>query len=614
MDRKTNHLTIISCLFLAIGTLAVYSPVRTHPFVNYDDQNYVTENAHVQAGLTWETFTWALTSTEADNWHPLTWLSHALDCQLYGLNPAGHHITNVLLHVLNVLLLFLLLTRVTGALGRSLMVAALFAVHPLNVESVAWVAERKNVLSTLFFLLALGAYGWYAVKPNVKRYLAMAALFALGLAAKPMVITLPFVLLLLDFWPLKRIEGWSAPSAPGLKERKTRKTRPGSASSDLTFPVATAPFSRLVLEKLPLLMLCAGSAVITIIAQNSYGAVRSLERFSLGLRLENAVISYAMYVWKAFWPTQLAVFYPYSRQPAAWQLGLSVLFLIAVSTLAWKERSVRGYLLAGWLWFLGTLVPVIGIVQVGDQAMADRYAYVPLIGIFVMVVWGGAEWAERLHFGVRPRTALAATILAILSFLAWRQVGYWRSYYDMWAHAAQVTKGNLAAEEGLSKAMLLEGRAEEALPGLEKAVRFNPRDPTRHANLGAALFQCGRLEDSVKEYVIAAEVASDTKVQSRSYESLATLYYGLGDYAKVRESYRQALKADPQGGPGMVLRLSESDEPTGDTYMQLGLLFEEMGQVSQARSAYEQALKLDPTLVLAKQSLDALTAPINRKK
>lgn len=615
MDQKPQHLTLFYCLFLAIATLAVYSSVRGHPFIDYDDQDYVTENAHVQAGLTWKTFTWALTSTEADNWHPLTWLSHALDCQLYGLNPAGHHITNVVLHVINVLLLFLLLTRVTGAMGRSLLVAALFALHPFNVESVAWVAERKNVLSTLFFLLALGAYGWYAVKPSIKRYLAVAGLFVLGLAAKPMVITLPFVLLLLDFWPLKRIEGWNEPSAPSLKERKSRKARSKGTASDLTLPVATAPFSRLVLEKLPLLVFCAGSAVITIIAQNASGAVRSLERFSFGLRLENAIVSYAMYVWKAFWPTRLAMFYPYSKEgPASWQLGSSLLFLLAVSALVWKERTARRYLLTGWLWYLGTLVPVIGLVQVGDQAMADRYAYLPLIGIFVMVVWATAEGAERWQIGVRPRAAVAVMILAILSFLAWRQVGYWRSYYDVWAHAAEVTKNNLAAEEGMSKALMAEGRAEEALPGLEKAARLNLGDPIRHANLGTALLQCGRPQDAVKEFTTAADVASNPKMQSRAYESVATVYDELGDYAKVRESYQRALRADPQGGPGMVERLSEdaANDPTGPRYLQLGLLLQEIGQISQARAAYEQALKLDSTLELAKQSLDALPAGTNQ--
>lgn len=608
MDRNRTHLTFISCVLLVIATLAVYSSVRIHPFVSYDDQDYVTQNTHVQAGLTWKTFTWALTSTEADNWHPLTWLSHALDCQLYGLNPAGHHITNLLLHVLNVLLVFLLLTRVTGAMGRSLLVAALFALHPLNVESVAWVAERKNVLSTLFFLLALGAYGWYAVKPTVKRYLAVTALFVLGLAAKPMVITLPFVFLLLDFWPLKRIEGWNEPSAPSPKESKSRKVRSRESTSGQKLPIATAPFSRLVLEKLPLLVLCAGSAVITMIAQNSSGAVRSLERFSFGLRLENAIVSYAMYVWKAFWPTRLAVFYPYSRHPAGWLLSFSALFLMGVSAWAWKERRARRYLLTGWLWYLGTLVPVIGLVQVGDQAMADRYTYIPLIGIFVMIVWGGAEWADSRQIGLRPRAAAAATILAILSFLAWRQVGYWRSYYDIWAHAAEVTKGNLAADEGMSKALLIEGHAEGALPGLERAAKLNSQDPVRHANFGAALLQCGRLQDAAKEFTTAAQVASSAKVQSRSYESLATIYDELGEYDKLRESYQQALKADPRGGPGMIERLSEdaSAEPTGARYLQLGLLLQETGQVSAAREAYQQALQLDPTLEQAKQFLAAL--------
>ena len=618
-----RHKTAIYCVLLAVVTLATYSSANFHPFTSYDDTGYVTNNLHVQAGLHWSTLTWALTTTEADNWHPLTWLSHALDCQLYGLNPTGHHFTNVLLHVLNVLLLFLLLVRVTGATGRSLLVAALFALHPFNVESVAWVAERKNVLSTLFFLLALGVYGWYALSPSIKRYLAVAGLFVLGLAAKPMVITLPFVLLLLDVWPLQRIQGWNAPPSPVLKGRKKRKERTGESDAENAEPrfrVSPAPLSRLVLEKLPLLALSVASAVITVIAQRT-NSIRTLERFPLGARLGNALYSYAMYVWKAFWPTHLAIYYPHpGRTLTVWQLALAALFLAGVSGWVWKQRLTQPYLVTGWLWYLATLIPVIGLIQVGDQAMADRYAYVPLIGIFIMLVWGAADWADRAQISFRWRAATAVTVLAMLSFLTWRQVGYWRSDYDLWSHALRATKDNVIAQENLSKALAALGRAEEALPGLEKAAQLSPDDPMRHINLGSQLEAVGRFQDALVEYQKAIQVASGVQIYTpwkqtavrtitaRSYESMATIYDEMGDYSKVRESYSQALQADPQEGPEMVQRVNDmvNDDPSGSGYFQLGALLEEAGRLSEAKAAYEQALKLDPTITEAKQSLDAL--------
>jgi len=605
MNRRL--IIILSCISLAIGTAVVYSRVRGAEFVNYDDQNYVAQNAHVQAGLTWRTFTWALRSAEWDNWHPLTWLSHALDCQLYGLNPAGHHITNVLLHILNVLLLFLLLTRATAAPGRSFLVAALFALHPFNVESVAWVAERKNVLSTLFFLLAIGAYGWYAMKLNLRRYLLVAALFVLGLAAKPMVITLPFVLLLLDYWPLRRTEKPNQPVPPRTQGRKKTLGQTGVPVSSSAFSPPPAPWSRLVLEKVPLLLLSAGSAVITVLAQRTGGAIRSLEVFSLWVRLQNALYAYAMYVWKAFWPTRLAVLYPHPGPTlTALQLGLAAVFLVAISVLVWKQRLTQPYLVTGWLWYLGTLVPVIGLIQVGQQAMADRYAYVPLIGIFVMLVWSMADWADSKKINLPARAAAAAIILTGLSILTWRQIGYWQDSDALWAHTAALTENNLFAEDNVGKSLLRQGRPQDALPHLQNAVRIDPRDPTRHLNFASGLAQSGRSQDAVREYETAIRLTSDPEVQVRCYETIAVLYGMLGDYSKARESYRQALQVDPAQGPQMEERLSQeaADEDSGQSYMQLGLLLEETGKFSEAHSAFVQALKLDPTLDEAKRFLD----------
>jgi cytochrome c-type biogenesis protein CcmH/NrfG len=602
MNRR---LTILAYILLAIATAVVYSPVRRADFVNYDDENYVTQNAHVQAGLSWNTFTWAWRSTEWDNWQPLTWLSHALDCQLYGLNPVGQHFTNVLLHILNVLLLFLLLNRATAAPGRSLLVAALFAVHPLNVESVAWVAERKNVLSTLLFLLALGAYGRYATKPDLRRYWPVPALFMLGLAAKPMVITLPFVLLLLDYWPLRRTEKPSQPVRPhpqGRHKKLPRQTGPLLSSAALSPPPAS--WSRLVLEKAPLLILCVGSAIITVLAQKRGGAVRSLQDFSLWVRLQNALYAYAMYIWKAFWPTRLAVLYPHPGSSlTVLQLGLAAVFLAAVSLFVWKLRLTRPYLVTGWLWYLGTLVPVIGLVQVGQQAMADRYAYVPLIGLFVMLVWGVDDWLDSRKISLPARAGAAAVILIAFSILTWRQVGYWRDSDTLWSHALAMTENNLFAEESIGKSLVRAGHLQDALPHLEAVVRIDPRNPTRRTNLGSGLAQSGRYQDAVREYETAISLTSDSEVRIRCYETIALLYGLLGDYPRVRETYRQALQLDPAQASQIEQRLSQqaADENSGPAYLQLGLFLDETGKPSEARSAFAQALKLDPALDEAKR-------------
>ncbi len=604
---------LIICSFLAVVTLALYSPIISHPFIfNYDDDSYVINNAHVQAGLVWKTVAWALTSTEYSNWHPLTWLSHALDCELYGLNPAGHHFTSLVLHVFNVILLFLLLMRATGAAGRSLLVAALFAVHPFNVESVAWVAERKNVLSTLFFLLALGAYGWYAVRPGVKRYVVVAALFLLGLAAKPMIITLPCVLLLLDYWPLRRIQGWSEPSSPRLGDRD-QEIRPGNVNPGSMLPVSQVPFSRLVVEKLPLLALSAADAMATIFAQRSYGSMHLV--LPLWVRLENAVYAYAMYVWKGFWPARLAVFYPYPSALTGWQLGLAAVFVVSISALVWRDRASRPYLVTGWLWFLGTLVPVIGLIQVGEQAMADRYAYIPMIGIFLMAVWSAAELAESRHLSFPSSVKTSAAVLIILSLFTSEQIRYWQSAYDLWLHTVNVTKDNFFAEENLSAALLMSDRSEEALPHLRNAVRIRPLDPGGHLNLAADLALNSHPQDAISEYERAISLEPDPKMLVVAYQTLGRLYGERGNYSKARESYQQALRIDPRVVNAKnaldEIDFSEAirnvaESPSSEGYLRLGQLMQQRGQISEARDAYEQALHLDPKLDEAHNALHAL--------
>lgn len=605
----SRHNTI-ACLLLAVATIALYSPTFGHPFIfNYDDDNYVLSNAHVKAGLTWQTLTWSVTSTEFANWHPLTWLSHALDCQLYGLNPAGPHVTNVMLHVCNVVLLFLLLVRATGAAGRSFLVAALFAVHPFNVESVAWIAERKNVLSTFFFLLSLGAYCWYALKPSIGRYLTLAAFFVLGLASKPMVITLPFVLVLLDYWPLGRIR----PIRQSLQNIDGRTRDQRNPTQD-QITVSPASLSSLVLEKLPLFALAAADGVVTMFAQRSYGAIHLV--LPIGVRLENAVYAYAMYLWKAFWPARLAVFYPHPGAAlASWQFALAAVFLLVMSAFVWQQRASRPYFVIGWLWFLGILVPVIGLVQVGEQAMADRYAYLPLIGVFVMAVWGVADSADHVKVASPIRFTLAAAILAIYSLVALQQIGYWRSAVELWARTVDVTKDNFTAEENLSAGLLVSDRTEEAVVHLRRSIQIRPQDPTGHLNLAAALAESSHRWEAISEYETGIPLTSDPKRLLGPYQNLGRLYAQIGNYAKSRTSYEAVLRINPNLNSAKEelkeINLQDAFRDVAETrsakaFFHLGQVLEQNGRLPEARSVYEQAVALDPKSAEARQALRAL--------
>jgi protein O-mannosyl-transferase len=592
----------VLCLLLAVVTLALYNPVNRHPFVNYDDDRYVTENPHVREGLTAGTIAWALTSTEQANWHPLTWMSHALDCSLFRLNPAGHHFTSILLHVINVVLLFLLLMWATGRPGPSLFVAALFALHPINVESVAWIAERKNVLCTAFFFLTLWAYGWYAQKPNWKRYLAVFALLAAGLASKPMVITLPFVLLLLDYWPLQRV-GRDSPEA--------KQDRP------------FFPWSRLVLEKLALLVLSVASGFITMRAQQAGGAMRTTAQFSFSMRVANAIYAYAMYLWKMVWPVRLAPLYPHPGDSlAAWKVALAGMVLVALTTVVLKFRT-RRYLLVGWLWFLGTLVPVIGLVQVGDAAMADRYAYIPLIGIFVMVAFGAADFAESKRFGFWPAIP-AVTVLLALAVVTHLQIDYWKTNRELWSHTLAVTRNNFIAEDNLGGALILEGKEEDAHPHFEAAARINPRDPMSRSNLGTYYQTHNQMHEAIEQYQAAIALTSDPGLLAQTYANLGLAQQTLGEDDDARRSFDQSMRLNPLLfnswlGLGLLARkqgklqeaiddLAESvnSQPTARAYFELGRTYELKGQIPLARANYYQALKIDPGYTQAQQATDAL--------
>jgi protein O-mannosyl-transferase len=554
---------------LALAVIAVYYPVHSQPFANYDDPDYVSDNFHVRAGLTWTTIKWAMTARDAANWHPVTWLSHALDSQLFGITPAGPHDVNVLLHIVNALLLFWVLQRATGLVGRSWMVSALFALHPINVESVAWIAERKNLLSMLFFLLALRAYDWYArtspPAPGARdqrggRFLLVAVLFALGLMSKPQVITFPFVLLLWDYWPLRRLSFEKRAAAEELSSQN----------------VARASASSLIWEKVPLLGLCLISAVLTVNAQSAGGATSNYGHW---LRIENAIMSYAGYLGKAIWPLHLTLFYPYPLRPYKLiDVIAAALLLLAISVAVLLARHCR-YLVVGWLWFLGTLVPMIGLVQVGTQAMADRYAYLSFVGLFIMVCWSIADWAQQAHAPAMPLRAASVAVLAILAILSHRQVGYWNDHVTLWSHALEVTRDNSVAENNLGTALLKLTRVEEAIPHFRAAVAINPTDPNSNLNIGTYEQMHHNLSAAIERYKAATTFARNPKTKAKAYNNLGYAYKDSGDFIDARESLQKAVEADPE---------------YAGAWISLGIMAQRTADPGLAVSAYSRAMQVHP--------------------
>lgn len=506
----------VAALGVALASALLYLPILRNPFISFDDREYVTENSQIKAGLTWQTFAWAWTSLDHANWHPLTWISHATDVQLFGMWPAGHHLTSLLFHAANAALLFLFLAQATRLPLASLAVAALFAVHPLNVESVAWIAERKNLLSAFWSLVGLLAYVSFARSPSRMRLAGVTGLFFLALASKPMAVTFPFLLLLLDRWPLERVASW--------KELLTDKS--------------------LWVEKIPLFALSTASCIVTVIAQHRSNSFATLP---LQLRLENAIISYGFYALKLVWPSGLAFLYPWPlHAPDNWALVSSATFLVGITVFAWSERERRPYVLAGWLWFLGALVPVIGIVQVGSQARADRYAYFPKIGLLIAAVWLLAELVRRQAKYLKLGVAVFLVAVLGLGLCSRRQTDYWRSNYDLWLHAFQVTDGNYLAADKVGVALQDESRYNEALPYFESALRINAADPLANFNVGANLHLQGKLQEAIGLYQVTANQPTSPTLRAEAFENMGTAYRQLGDPAKARESYLKALQFDPQ--------------------------------------------------------------------
>ncbi|MCU0782908.1 MAG: tetratricopeptide repeat protein [Verrucomicrobia bacterium] len=550
------------CLLLVLVTLGVYWPVTHHDFINYDDTVYLTENPHVISGLTWGGLKWAFTKLhgEATYWHPLTWLSHMLDCQLFGLNPGPHHLVNVLFHAANAMLLFLLLRNLTGAFWRCAAVAMLFAWHPLQVDTVAWAAERKNVLNTLFGFLALLFYTRYAKSKTENRkskmgtYCLALALFGLGLMCKPALVTLPCLLLLLDFWPLNRIQ-----------------------CSTLNAQRSALP--RLILEKIPFFILSAASSVITVMAHQRLGMLDPAYSLGLDLRMENALVSYARYVAKTFWPANLAVCYPHpGNWPFAHVAG-SLLLLLLITGLAIWQIQRRPFLLVGWLWFLGVLVPTIGLVQAGTQSMADRFAYVPIVGVFIFVVWGLHECSRRT-----PLLKLIATLVITAALVGCLvrtsfQIRYWQDSVTLFTHALSVTRNNFVAHNNLGVAMSALGNTKAAITHFSEALRINPRDAELQTNIGVALADEGRTEEAFAHYSEALRINPN---HGNALNQMGILLSQEGRHVEARPYLEAALNSKAQ---------------FSEAHSRLALTLVALGRYQEAISSYREALRLGPNLL-----------------
>lgn len=593
MTRSANaraHLLV--CLFLILATASVYLRVAGFDFTSLDDRMYVVKNPHVQAGMTADGIRWAFTTYYAANWHPLTWLSHMLDSQVYGMRPGGPHLTSLLFHVANTLLLFLLLSRMTGRMWRSAFVAALFALHPLHVESVAWVAERKDVLSTFFWMLTLLAYVSYGKNPSIKRYLLVAALFAMGLMAKPMLVTLPLVMLMLDYWPLARF------ALPQEAKVKKAKKNPW-------------PGWKLVYEKIPLFALSAGSCVVTYLAQQSGGATRTVDDFTPGVRLANALVACVTYIGKMLWPRNLSAFYPHPENSLpVWMVVLSGMLLASLSVLLIRAGRRRPYLTVGWLWYIVTLVPVIGLVQVGHQAMADRYTYVPLIGLFVIVAWGVPELLARLQFRNAVLAAAGAAVMALLMACTWSQVGYWKDADTVFAHALEATSGNPTIHCLVARDLFDQGRTGEAFSHYHEALATDPHLALAHNDLGSIYAKQGKLDEAISEFE-AALSSKPNMPQARNGLGFALLAQGKVDEAvphlsravEIRPNYPDAqynlgsALARQGDSEGAALHFTEAlrlNPDMAEAHCSLASILMRQGNVEEAMSHLSEAVRIDP--------------------
>jgi len=509
---------ICICIALAVLTWAVFGQTLRYDFVNYDDPSYVYQNTRITSGINLANIAWAFTHVHSENWHPLTTITHMLDCQLHGLNARWHHFTNVLLHCLAVVLLFVALQQMTGAVWRSAFVSAVFAVHPLHVESVAWIAERKDVLSAVFFMLTLLAYLHYTRAPSIPRYSMVALVGSLGLMSKPMLVTLPFVLLLLDYWPLKRFAA--------------RRSNTGFQ------------LWRLILEKIPLLALSIVSSLVTFLAQR--GAIGWTEQLPVSERVTNALVAYVVYIRQMFWPAGLAVFYPHpeNRVPI-WEVSLALIVLVVITAAAFVFRKKAPYFMTGWLWYLGMLVPVIGLVQVGWQGHADRYTYLPQIGLYIAVTWAVSDLIRSWRLQWITLSAAAVLIVGTLSWRAWLQTSYWRDSETLFTHALAVTSNNDVALNNLGIIFLDKGQLDEAISKLQAAIDLRPENAPAHDNLAKALLKKGQVSEAMVHYRKFLEL-EPANVEARN--TLGTALIQQGHVREAIEQWQEALATQPENG------------------------------------------------------------------
>ena len=562
VSPRTRIFKLLIILFLIGATYIVFSQVLHQGFIQLDDGIYVTNNEYVQRGLTINGFRWAFTAkNDAGFWIPLTWLSLMLDAEIYGMNAGGYHLTNLLIHVINAILIFMVLASITGGLWESAFVAALFALHPLRVESVAWITERKDVLSTLFFLLAIWAYAYYVKRANLKRFLLVFLLFTFGLMAKPMLVTLPFVLLLLDYWPLKRFQSARLPENPD--HRGLNDDRKG------------VPALWLFIEKIPLFILSGIFSIIAFITQKNVGTITSLASQSVGFRIANALISYVKYIWKMLCPCLLGVFYPHRPAFPVWYIPGAAFILLGITYLAIRKVK-HAYFFVGWCWYLGTLFPVIGLVQSGSQAMADRFTYVPLIGLFIILAWGLPDILKNFPYRKTINTIVALVAISGLMRITWIQLTHWENSISLFEHALSVTNENWLIHNNLGHSLLLEGKPNEAASHFHEAIKIRPNYAQAHYNLGSALIYQGKPGESIPHFQKALTI---NPRYAQAHNNLGSVLSQHGDMDKAFFHFYEALRIDPD---------------FAGAHFNLGLTFAKQGDFKKAIHHYKEALRIMP--------------------
>ena len=602
-EKKQGRSVILAGVLLWAVVFAIYFPAVNCEFVKYDDDKYVTDNRHVLEGLSWEGVRWAFTTGHASNWHPVTWLSHMLDCTLFGTRAWGHHLVNVLLHTANTVLLFLVLRRMTGSTWASWFVAAVFGLHPLHVESVAWVAERKDVLSTLFWILTMWAYAAYCERPRIWRYLSTVGLFALGLMAKPMLVTLPFVLLLLDYWPLYRLSAANPKSEarPGFANRLRRGENPKQIQITEIQNTKQVTGSKqktaigLLLEKIPFFILSAVSSVVTVMVQRAGGAVPTVEALGLRARAANAIVSYVGYITKMFWPTKLAALYPHpvSAIPAIAVASCGLALVVLTVVFLWLGRR-HGYFAVGWLWYVGTLVPVIGLVQAGMQSMADRYTYVPMTGLVIIIAWWVRELVEsRRRFRFAAAIAAGAVLVAC-AVCTRQQIRYWRDSASLFEHTLSVTSDNWLIHNNYANILKEKGRYEEAIEHFKEAIRIKPSSAEVYNNLAGALGKAGRAEEEIECYRKALALKGDFVV---GHYNLAAALSRQGKRDEAVAEYRKALELQPD---------------YADALSNLGFELAEKGEYEEALGYYKKAIEIEPGNIIAHGRMALALARLDR--